>query len=51
MTHYNKRRFLPTHIYEATSGKPVAVILRQSRTAEALTRPLTKLGIGDSLRR
>ena len=34
--HYDERRFLPIHIYAATSGKPVAVILHQGRTAEAL---------------
>src|SRR3712207_2793292 len=26
--HYNERCFLPIHVYEAVSGKPVAVILR-----------------------
>jgi Transposase DDE domain group 1 len=30
--HYDERCFLPIHIYEATSGKPVAVILRPGRT-------------------
>ena len=27
--HYDERCFLPIHIYEATSGKPVAMILRE----------------------
>jgi hypothetical protein len=30
--HYDERCFLPIHIYEATSGKPVAVILRSGKT-------------------
>jgi hypothetical protein len=30
--HYDSRCFLPIHIYEATTGKPVAVILRPGRT-------------------
>src|SRR5712672_786016 len=30
--HYNERCFLPIHIYEAASGKPVAMILREGKT-------------------
>jgi hypothetical protein len=30
--HYDSRCFLPIHIYEATSGKPVAIILRPGKT-------------------
>jgi hypothetical protein len=30
--HYDSRCFLPIHIYEASSGKPVAVILRPGKT-------------------
>jgi hypothetical protein len=30
--HYGSRCFLPIHIYEASSGKPVAVILRPGKT-------------------
>jgi hypothetical protein len=30
--HYDARCFLPIHIYEAASGKPVAVILRAGKT-------------------
>ena len=30
--HYDSRCFLPIHIYEARTGKPVAVILRPGRT-------------------
>ena len=30
--HYDSRCFLPIHVYEATTGKPVAVILRPGKT-------------------
>jgi hypothetical protein len=30
--HYDSRCFLPIHIYEATTGKPVAIILRPGKT-------------------
>jgi hypothetical protein len=30
--HYDERCFLPIHIYEARSGKPVAMILREGKT-------------------
>ena len=30
--HYDERCFLPTHIYEGTSGKPVTMILREGKT-------------------
>jgi len=30
--HYDSRCFLPIHIYEASSGKPVAIILRPGKT-------------------
>ena len=30
--HYDERCFLPIHIYEAASGKPVAMILREGKT-------------------
>jgi len=32
--HYDGPCFLPIHIYEATTGKPVAVILRPGKTAD-----------------
>jgi hypothetical protein len=32
--HYDERCFLPIHIYEATTGKPVAVILRSGKTPD-----------------
>lgn len=30
--HYDERCFLPIHVYEGTSGKPVAIILRPGKT-------------------
>ena len=32
--HYDSRCFLPIHIYEAISGKPVAVVLRPGKTPD-----------------
>jgi hypothetical protein len=32
--HYDSRCFLPIHIYEATTGKPVAIILRAGKTPD-----------------
>src|SRR5271154_6034381 len=32
--HYDSRCFLPIHVYEATSGKPVAIILRPGKTPD-----------------
>lgn len=32
--HYDSRCFLPIHIYDATTGKPVAVILRPGKTPD-----------------
>jgi hypothetical protein len=32
--HYDSRCFLPIHVYEADSGKPVAVILRPGKTPD-----------------
>jgi len=34
--HYDERCFLPIHIYEAVSGKPVAVILRPGKTPSGI---------------
>jgi len=45
--HYDERCFLPIHIYEGTSGKPVAVILRAGKTpAGAEVRTILKHVIG-----
>ena len=32
--HYDERCFLPIHVYEATTGKPVAVILRPGKNPD-----------------
>ena len=32
--HYGDRCFLPIHVYEATTGKPVAIILRPGKTPD-----------------
>src|SRR6202046_1589024 len=32
--HYDSRCFLPIHIYEATTGRPVAIILRPGKTPD-----------------
>jgi len=45
--HYDERCFLPIHIYEGTSGKPVAVILRSGKTPAGVeVRTILKHVIG-----
>lgn len=45
--HYDERCFLPIHIYEGTSGKPVAVILRAGTTPAGVeVRTILKHVIG-----
>ena len=45
--HYDERCFLPIHIYEGTTGKPVAVLLRQgSMPAGVEVRTILKHVIG-----
>src|SRR4026209_2019661 len=45
--HYDERCFLPIHIYEGTSGKPVAVILREGKTPAGVeVRTILKHVIG-----
>jgi len=45
--HYDERCFLPIHIYEGTSGKPVAVILREGKTPAGVeVRSILKHVIG-----
>jgi hypothetical protein len=45
--HYDERCFLPIHIYEAASGKPVAMILREGKTPSgAEVRTVLKAVIG-----
>jgi hypothetical protein len=44
---YDERCFLPIHIYEGTSGKPVAVILREGKTPAGVeVRTILKHVIG-----
>ena len=45
--HYDERCFLPIHIYEGGSGKPVAVILREGKTPAGVeVRTILKHVIG-----
>ena len=45
--HYDERCFLPIHIYEGGSGKPVAVILREGKTPTGVeVRTILKHVIG-----
>jgi hypothetical protein len=45
--HYDERCFLPIHIYEGTSGKPVTVILREGKTPAGVeVRTILKHVIG-----
>jgi hypothetical protein len=45
--HYDERCFLPIHIYEGTSGKPVAVILREGKVPAGVeVRTILKHVIG-----
>jgi len=45
--HYDERCFLPIHIYEGTSGKPVAAILREGKTPNGVeVRTILKHVIG-----
>jgi hypothetical protein len=49
--HYDERCFLPIHIYEGTTGKPVAVILREGKTpGGGEVRTILKHVIGRSRR-
>ena len=34
--HHDNRCFMPIHIYEATTGKPVAVFLRPGKTPDGI---------------
>jgi len=45
--HYDERCFLPIHIYEGSSGKPMAVILREGKTPAGVeVRTILKHVIG-----
>jgi hypothetical protein len=49
--HYNERCFLPIHVYEASSGKPVAVILRPGKTPDGTEVMLVLRHIVAAIRR
>jgi Transposase DDE domain group 1 len=48
--HYDSRCFLPIHIYEATTGKPVAVILRPGKTPDGAEVALVLRHVIDRIR-
>jgi hypothetical protein len=49
--HYDSRCFLPIHVYEATTGKPVAVILRPGRTPDGAEVALVLRHVVRAIRR
>ncbi|MGE3740873.1 MAG: IS1380 family transposase [Geminicoccaceae bacterium] len=49
--HHNERCFLPVHVYEAGSGKPVAVILRPGKTPDGAEVMLVLRHIVAAIRR
>jgi Transposase DDE domain group 1 len=49
--HYDSRCFLPIHIYEATTGKPVAVILRPGKTPDGAEVALVLRHVVGAIRR
>ena len=49
--HYDSRCFLPIHIYEATTGKPVAVILRPGKTPDGAEVALVLRHLVKAIRR
>ena len=49
--HHNERCFLPIHVYEAGSGKPVAVILRPGKTPDGAEVMLVLRHIVAAIRR
>ncbi len=49
--HYDSRCFLPIHIYEATTGKPVAVILRPGKTPDGAEVALVLRHVVKAIRR
>jgi hypothetical protein len=49
--HYGERCFLPIHIYEATTGKPVAVILRPGKTPDGAEVMLVLRHVVTAIRR
>jgi hypothetical protein len=49
--HYGERCFLPIHVYEAVSGKPVAVILRPGKTPDGAEVMLVLRHVVGAIRR
>jgi hypothetical protein len=49
--HYDGRCFLPIHVYEATTGKPVAVILRPGKTPDGAEVALVLRHVVRAIRR
>ena len=49
--HYDSRCFLPIHVYEATTGKPVAVILRPGKTPDGAEVALVLRHVVKAIRR
>jgi hypothetical protein len=49
--HHNERCFLPIHVYEAVSGKPVAVILRPGKTPDGAEVMLVLRHVVGAIRR
>jgi hypothetical protein len=49
--HYDSRCFLPMHVYEATTGKPVAVILRPGKTPDGAEVALVLRHVVKAIRR
>src|ERR687883_430734 len=49
--HYGERCFLPIHVYEATTGKPVAVILRPGKTPDGAEGMLVLRHVIGAIRR
>jgi Transposase DDE domain group 1 len=49
--YYDERCFLPIHVYEATSGKPVAVILRPGKTPDGTEVALVLRHVIGAIRR
>jgi hypothetical protein len=49
--HHDSRCFLPIHIYEATTGKPVAMILRPGKTPDGVEVALVLRHVVKAIRR
>src|SRR5947209_16614930 len=49
--YYDERCFLPIHVYEATTGKPVAVILRPGKTPDGAEGALVLRHVIGAIRR